>query len=111
MDYFGPNGGVSWLDGANGCVCNIWKEGVEDNLHFLLDCSILSENISLLWSNLQQKILILDAADGAGIVSFLNNLDGAVFPPGDLLLPFHKQMCIMIPKFVSIAVHKIYQRR
>ena len=33
MGNFGLNGGVPWLEGTNGCVC---QEGVEDNLHFLL---------------------------------------------------------------------------
>ena len=114
MGNFGLNGGVPWLEGTNGCVCYICQEGVEDNLHFLLDCSFLREHFSLLWSKLQQKILKLDLVDGLGIVSFLNNLDRAnkaLFLLGGLLLPFQKQMCIMICKFVSIAVYKIYQLR
>ena len=114
MGNFGLNGGVPWLEGTNGCVCYICQEGVEDNLHFLLDCSFLREHFSFLWSKLQQKILKLDLVDGPGIVSFLNNLDRAskaLFLLGGLLLPFQKQMCIMIRKFVSIAVYKIYQLR
>ena len=114
MGNFGLNGGVPWLEGTNGCVCYICLEGVEDNLHFLLDCSFLREHFSLLWSKLQQKILKLDLVDGPGIVSFLNNLDRAskaLFLLGGLLLPFQKQMCIMIRKFVSVAVYKIYQLR
>ena len=102
MGNFGLNGGMPWLDGANGCFCYI----CQDNLHFLLDCSFLRENFSLLWFNLQYKILKLVVVDGPGIVSFLNSLDRAntaLFLIGDLLLPFQKQMCIMIPKFVSVA--------
>ena len=75
MGKFGLNGGVPWLDSANGCVCYICQEIVEDNLHFVLDCFFLREHSLLLWSNLQQKILNLDVVDGPGIVSFLNNLD------------------------------------
>ena len=48
MGNFGLNGGVSWLEGINGCVCYICQEGVEDNLHFLLDCSFLREHLSLM---------------------------------------------------------------
>ena len=112
MGNFGLNGGVPWLEGTNGCVCYICQEGVEDNLHFLLDCSFLREYFSLLWSKLQQKILKLDLVDGPGIISYLNNLDCAnkvLFLLGDLLLPFQKQMRIIIRKFVSLAVYKIYQ--
>ena len=112
MGNFGPNGGVPWLGGSNGCVCYICQEGVEDTLHFLLHCSFLHEDFSLLWSKLQQKILKLDLVDGPGIVSFLNNLDRAnkaLFLLGGLLLPFQKQMCIMICKFVIVAVYKMYQ--
>ena len=90
------------------------QEGVEDNLHFLLDCSFLCEHFSSLWSKLQQKISKLDLVDGPGIVPFLNNLDRAnkaLFLLGGLLLPFQKQISIMIRKFVSIAVFKIYQLR
>ena len=47
----------SWLEGTNECVCYICQEGVEDTLHFLLDCSFLCEHFSLMWSKLQQKIL------------------------------------------------------
>ena len=75
----------------------------------MLDFSFLSEHFLLLWSNLQ-KILKLDAVDGPGIVSFLNSLDRAnkdLFLLGGLLLSFQKQMCIMIRKFVSVAVCKI----
>ena len=114
MGNFGLNGGVPWLEGTNRCACFICQEGVEDNLHFLLDCSFLRQHFSLLWSKLQQKILNLDLVDGPGIVSFLNNLDHAnkaLFLLGGLLLPFQKQMCIMICKFVSLAVYKIYQLR
>ena len=60
------------------------------------------------------KILKLDVVDGLGIVSLLNNLERAnkaVFLLGGLLLPFQKQMCIMIRKSVSIAVCNIYQLR
>ena len=70
-------------------------------LKTLLDCSFLCENFSLLWSNLQQKILNLDAADGPRTVLFSNNLDHAnkaLFLLGGLLLPFHKQMYTMIRK-------------
>ena len=48
-------------------VCYICQEGVEDNLHFLLDCSFLREHFSLWWSILQQEILKLDAVDDNGI--------------------------------------------
>ena len=114
IGHFGLNGGVPWLEGTSGCVCYIFQEGVEDNLHFLLDCSFLREHFSLLWSELHQKILMLDLVDGPVIVSFLDNLDHAnkaLFLLGALLLPFQKQMCIMIRKFVSVAVYKIYQLR
>ena len=114
MSNFGLNGGVPWLDGSNSCVCCICQEGVEDNLHFLLGCSFLRKYFSLLWSNLQQNILKLNEVDGPGIVSLLNNLDcanKALFLLGRLLLPFQKQMCIMIRKFVSVAVYKINQLR
>ena len=105
MGNFGLNGGVPWLDDANGCVCYICQEGV------LLDCSFLREHFLLLWSSYQQKILKLDVVDDPAIVSFLNNLNRANKALGGLLLPFQKQMCIMIRKFVSIAVYKIYQLR
>ena len=104
---------VPWLDGA-GCICYTCQDDVEDNLHFLLDCSFLRENFSLLLSSLQQNILKLDAIDGPGIVSFLNNLDRAnkaLFLVGGLLLPFHKEMCIINRKFVSVAFYKIYHLR
>ena len=68
MGNFGLNGGVPWLGGAHGCVCYICQEGVEENLHFLLGCSFLRDHFSLLWSNLQQKILKLDVVDGPAIV-------------------------------------------
>ena len=58
------------------------------------------------------KRLKLDLVDGPGIISFLNNLDRAnkaLFLLGGLLLPFQKQMCIIIRKFASVAVYKIYQ--
>ena len=114
MGNFGLKGGVPWLDGANGCFCYICQEGVEDNLHFLLNCSFLRENFSLLWCNLQHKILKLDMVDSSRTFSFLNNLgraNKALFFLGGLFLPFQKQMCIMIRKFVSVVVYKINQLR
>ena len=81
--------------------------------------AFLREHFSFLWSKLQQKILKLDLVGGPGtlspgIVSLLNNLgcaNKALFLLGGLLLPIQKQMCIMIRKFVSVAVYKIYQLR
>ena len=98
MVNFGLNGGVPWLDGANGCVCYICQEGVEDNQHFLLDDSFLRENFSLLWSNLQQKILKLDLVDGPGIISFLNYPDRAnkaLFLPGGLPYFYFRNKCAL----------------
>ena len=71
MGNFLLNGGVPWLEGTNGCGCCICQEGVEDNLHFLLDCSFLREHFSLLWSKLQQKISKLDLVDVPGITRFV----------------------------------------
>ena len=51
VSNFGLNGGIPWLNGANGCVCYICQEGVEDNLHFLLDCSFLCEHFSKSFSS------------------------------------------------------------
>ena len=67
---------------------------MEDNLHFLLDCSFLREHFSLLWSNLQQNILKIDVVDGSGVVSSLNNLNRAnkaLFLPDGPLFPLQKK--------------------
>ena len=99
MGNFGLIGGVFWLDATNGCVCYICQEGVEDNLHFMLECSFSRESASLSLSDLQNKILKLDEVNGPGIVSFLNNLDcpnKALFLSGGLLLSFQKQMVLLV---------------
>ena len=75
MGNFGINGGVPWLTNADGELCLLCKESVEDVSHFLLDCLNFRDNRESLWSNLNQKVIAYNPSDGMQISHFFNSLD------------------------------------
>ena len=111
---YGLNGGVPWLCGTNGALCFFCKDEVEDCSHFSLRCKTFKANFSSIWQNLNSKIFLMNPNDGTFSCSFLKNLDQnnkIIFLLGGLPPPLEVETSIMIRRFVSSAVGKIYKMR
>ena len=75
MANFGINTGVPWLFDTEDALCFMCKES-EDNVgHFLLEFQALGDNFESIWSNLKQKIISTNPADGVQISDFISNSD------------------------------------
>ena len=112
MGNFGLNGGVPWHVGTNGSLCLICKEGTEDVTHFLHDCPFFKENVDSVWLNIKARITKTNPLDGAQICDSISNLDGDskfLLLLGGLPLPFDNAMAILIKRFISSAVEKIFK--
>ena len=112
LGNFGLNCGVPWHAGTNGSICLICKQGTEDVTHFLLDCSFFKENIDSLWLNIKARITETNPLDSTQICNFMNNLDQdskILLLLRGLSLPFDIATAILIKRFMSSAVGKIYK--
>ena len=110
MFNFGLNVGVPWLTGESGDCCFISRNETENVDHFFFVYPDFRVNCNLLWSKLKTKILTLNVAEEALIVSFIRNLDRhqkCLLLLGRLDLPFEAIVVTTIIKFASSAVAKI----
>ena len=108
MGNFGLDGGVPWHVGTNGSLCLICKEGTEDVTHSLLDCLFFKENVDFVWLNIKARItektplMVLRFAISSVILTGI-----AKFCCG--ALPFDNATAILIKRFISSAVGKIFK--
>ena len=112
MGNFGLNGGVPWHVGTNGSLCLICKQGTEDVTHFLLDCPFFKESVDSVWLNIKARIALRNPLDGPQICNFISNLDRdskVLLLLGGLPLRFDNATAILIKRFMSSAVRKIYK--
>ena len=112
MGNFGLNGGVPWHVGTNRSLCLICKEGAEDVTHFLLECPFFKDNVDSVWLNIKTRITETNPLDGTQICNFISNLDGVskvLLLLGGLPLPFDNATAILIKRFISSAVGKIFK--
>ena len=112
MGNFGLSGGVPWHVGTNGSLFLICKEGIEDLTHFLLDCPFFKENVDSVWLNIKARITEKNPFDGIQICNFISNLDEdskVLLLLGGLPLPFDNATAILIKRFISSAVGKIFK--
>ena len=112
MGNFGLNGGVPWHVGTNRSLCLICKEGTEDVTHFLLECPFFKDNVDSVWLNIKTRITETNPFDGTQICNFISNLDGVskvLLLLGGLPLPFDNATAILIKRFISSAVGKIFK--
>ena len=109
---FGLNDGVPWNIGTNGSLRLICKEGTEDVTHFLLNCPFFKENIDSVWLNIKARTMETNLLDGTQICNFISNLDRdskVLLLLGGLPLPFDNATAILIKRFISSAVGKIFK--
>ena len=93
-------------------LCLICKEGTEDVTHFLLDCPFFKENVDCVSLNIKARITETTPLDGTQTCKFISNLDGDIkvlMPLGGLPLPFDNATAILIKRFISLAVGKIFK--
>ena len=91
--------------------CLICKEGTEDVTYFLLDCPLFKESVDSVWLNIKARITETNPFDGTQICNFISNLDGVskvLLLLGGLPLPFDNATAILIKRFISSAVGKIF---
>ena len=103
--------GVPCHVGTNDSLCLICKQGTEDVTHFLLDCPFLKENVNSVWLNIKARITETNPLDGTHICNFMSNLDRdseVLLLLGGLPPPFDNATAILIKRFISSAVGKIY---
>ena len=107
MGNFGLKGGVPWHVGTNGFFCLICKEGTEDVTHFLLDCTFFKENGDSVWLNIKAEL-----RKQTPLMVLISNLDedskGLLLPRG-LPLPFDNATAVLIKRFISSVVGKIFK--
>ena len=109
---FGLNCGIPWDVGTNGSLCLICKQGTEDVTHFLLDCPFFKQNVDSAWLNIKARTTETNLLDGTQIFYFMSNLDRdskVLLLLGGLPLPFDNATEILIKRFLSSAVRKIYK--
>ena len=112
MGNFGLNGGVPWFVGTNRSLCLICKEGTEDVTHFLLNCPFFKENTDSIWLNIKARITEKNILDGTQICNFISNLDEdneVLLLLGGLPLLFDNATAILIKRFISSAVRKMFK--
>ena len=88
----------------------ICKEGTEHVTHSLLDCPFFKENVDSVWLNIKARITETNPLDGTQICNFISNLDGdskVLLLLGGL--PFDNATAILIKRFISSAVGKIFK--
>ena len=92
-------------------LCNTMPETV---CHFLLECRELSDCRGVLWDNLRIVVAENNPTDAYAIVSFIENLDSSCKAPfllDGLALPFDSRLCLLIDRFIAVAVSKLYRVR
>ena len=112
MRNFGLNASVPWLKDTEGALCFICKEDIENTDHFLLDCPQCKVNFDSIWRNLDLKIMRSNLMDGIQVVNFIKGLNRQhkiMLLVGGLSLPFDHETTILIKRFISSAVGKIYK--
>ena len=112
MGNFGFNGSVQWHVGTNRSFCLICKEDTGDVTHFLLDCPFFKENVESVWLNIKARITEKNPLDGTQICNFISNLDRdskVLLLLGTMPLPFDNATAIIIKRFISSAVGKIFK--
>ena len=98
--------------GTNGSLCLICKQGTEDVTHVLLNCLLFKENVDSVLLNIKARIMETNPFDGTQIYNFISNLDQdskVLLLPGGLPPPFDNVTAILINRFMSSAVGKIYK--
>ena len=109
---FGLNCGVPWHAGANGSLCLICKQGIEDVATFLLDYPFFKENIDSVWVNIKARNTETNPLDSTQICNFISNLERdskVVLLLGGLSLSFDDGTTILIKRFISPAAGKSYK--
>ena len=112
MGKFGLHCGVPWHVGTTGFLCLICKQDTEDVTHILLDCPFFKENVSSVWLNIKARITETHSLDGTQICNFIGNLDQdskVLLLLGGLPLPLDNATAILVKRFMSSAVGKIYK--
>ena len=92
----------------------ICKEGTEDVTHFLLDCPFFKENVDSVWLNIKVRITETNPIDGTQVCNVISNLVGdskVLLLLRGLPLPYDNATAILIKRFVSSAVGKIFKLR
>ena len=98
---------MPWLHGIPGALCFICKESLDYVNHFLWECKAFRENFQSLWSNLFQKIDLVNAADGLQISNFilgLNRRHQTLLLLRGVSLPFDQTANLLVKKFLCTAV-------
>ena len=98
MGNFGLNGGV--------------PKGTEDVTHFLLDCPFFKDKVGSVWLNIKTRLRETNPLNGTQICNFISNLDGVskvLLLLEGLPLPFDNATPIVIERFISSAVGKIFK--
>ena len=88
------------------------QTGYRGLTHFLLDCPLFKENVDSVWLNIKARITETNAFYGSQICNFISNLDGdgkLLLLLGGMPLPFDNAMAILIKRFISSAVGKIFK--
>ena len=114
MGHFDLNGSLPLLQNTDGGICFICKEDIEYVANLFLDCSYFRNNFESLWNKLKFKIAGSNPTDGAYICNFIKNLDGrskVLLLSGGLALPFDNETKVLINRFISSAMSKIYKLR
>ena len=85
---------------------------MEDVIHFLLDCSFFNENNDLVWLNIKNTITETNSLDDTQICNFISYIDRGykvLLLLGGPSLPFDDATTILIKRFMSSAVGKLYK--
>ena len=99
MGNFGLNASVHWLKDTEGALCFICKEDIGNTDHFVLDCPQFKENFDSICRNLDLKIMRSNPTNGFQNADFIKGLS----------LSFDHETIILIKRFISLAVGKIYK--
>ena len=103
------HGMLAQMDPISLLIC---KEGAEHVTHFLLDCPFFKENVDSVWLNIKARITQTNPLDSTQICNFISNLDGdskVLLLLRGLPLPFDNATAILINRFISSAVGKIFK--
>ena len=109
MGNFGLYCGVPWHVGTNGSLCNRIRRMLRISCLIVI---FLKENVGSVWLNIKARIMETNPLDDTQICNFISNLDRdskVLLLLRSLPLPLDKATAILIKRFMSSEVGKIYK--